>query len=328
MSSPTNTPNVNGADNSAVTPGTAAFARPPVAPTQRSDAIGSVLHHQTATGILQVVNAAQTFPPSAAGGTDVSGHVTAINANTPTPTAAPISSGTQALIRQSRDASLPSEAQLSNSAIGTSHPGTAPRSATAALNSASFIASASSTGGPYTNSERSISLLAVSDSAELFSWDSGRALVPQHPLAQGLRSDLAPQIARQLVEVMAQAAHRPIEIALSPQELGRVRMSIMTEDGAITVNIVAERPETLDLMRRHVDQLGQSFRNMGYDSITFSFGSGTEGSGTQDREKGSENGTAGTPSGTASQETGQAIDPASTTIHLNSDLHTGVDIRL
>ncbi len=49
-------------------------------------------------------------------------------------------------------------------------------------------------------------------------------------------------------------------------------MAIVTEDGSITVNIVAERGETLDLMRRHIDQLAQAFRGLGYDTVNFSFG--------------------------------------------------------
>ena len=43
-------------------------------------------------------------------------------------------------------------------------------------------------------------------------------------------------------------------------------------DAAVTVTILAERPETLDLMRRNIDQLTRDFQQMGYDSITFSFG--------------------------------------------------------
>jgi len=115
-------------------------------------------------------------------------------------------------------------------------------------------------------------LAATSEGGEVLHWDPLRASPTNLP--NPMRSDLTAHIARQLVEVLPQAAHRPVEIALSPQELGRVRMSITTDDGAVTVNILAERADTLDLMRRNIEQLGQSFRNMGYDQITFSFGQG------------------------------------------------------
>ena len=120
-------------------------------------------------------------------------------------------------------------------------------------------------------------LVPSSEGSEMLHWDPARA----SPIStsQPVRGDLTPHIARQLVEVLPQAAHRPVEIALSPQELGRVRMSIKTDDGAVTVSILAERADTLDLMRRNIEQLGQSFRSMGYDQITFSFGQGMDSDG-------------------------------------------------
>jgi len=42
----------------------------------------------------------------------------------------------------------------------------------------------------------------------------------------------------------------------------------------MTVSITAERPETLDLIRRHIDILGQDFRDMGYERSEFSFDQG------------------------------------------------------
>ncbi len=37
---------------------------------------------------------------------------------------------------------------------------------------------------------------------------------------------------------------------------------------------IADRPETLELMRRHIDILAQEFRDIGYGSAEFSFGQG------------------------------------------------------
>ena len=50
-----------------------------------------------------------------------------------------------------------------------------------------------------------------------------------------------------------------------------------------TLTLTAERPETLDLMRRHIDQLAQDFRDLGYRNLAFSFASegGQRGTGGQ-----------------------------------------------
>jgi flagellar hook-length control protein FliK len=124
---------------------------------------------------------------------------------------------------------------------------------------------------------------------------------------------------------MAGAAHRPTEIALSPQELGRVRMSVIAEDGAITVNILTERPETLDLMRRHIDQLGQTFRAMGYDSINFAFG---QGSSAADQNRGDQQHSDQQTSDTGSDELAEAAPRETTLINLDTASLRGVDIRL
>jgi flagellar hook-length control protein FliK len=55
----------------------------------------------------------------------------------------------------------------------------------------------------------------------------------------------------------------PIEIALDPPELGRVRLTLTEVNGALTLTIVADRPDTVDLMRRHLDLLAQEFARAG-----------------------------------------------------------------
>ena len=83
-------------------------------------------------------------------------------------------------------------------------------------------------------------------------------------------------VASQMVDALSNAQSKKIEIALNPEELGRVRMVLSTTDAGISVSIVAERPETLDLMRRHIGQLTEEFRNLGYVDIRFDFsGDGT-----------------------------------------------------
>lgn len=88
------------------------------------------------------------------------------------------------------------------------------------------------------------------------------------------RSDMPPRVADQLVQVARTAADGPVEITLRPEELGRVRMHLTAVDQSVTLVISAERPETLDLMRRNIDQLAQDYRDLGYENVSFSFGAG------------------------------------------------------
>lgn len=81
-------------------------------------------------------------------------------------------------------------------------------------------------------------------------------------------------IGYQLVDAVVQQAGRPVEVALNPEELGRVRIALTTLDSGISVAIVAERPETLELMRRHIEQLEAEFRQLGYENIGFEFSGG------------------------------------------------------
>lgn len=106
---------------------------------------------------------------------------------------------------------------------------------------------------------------------------SGPEPIGRHPLSP---SDLGAQviarsphgIGMQLADKMPATAGQPVEITLAPEELGKVRMTIWATDGGLTLQLVADRPETLDLMRRHIDQLAQDFRDMGFERLSFSFG--------------------------------------------------------
>ena len=62
-----------------------------------------------------------------------------------------------------------------------------------------------------------------------------------------------------------------VEVTLSPEELGRVRVSMQASESGMTVQITAERPETLELMRRHIDVLAGELRGQGHTGLAFSF---------------------------------------------------------
>lgn len=84
----------------------------------------------------------------------------------------------------------------------------------------------------------------------------------------------------QIAEAVRQPTNGTVEIRLSPEELGRVTLSMVPGDAGLMVQLVAERPETLELLRRHVDLLAADLQDLGYSGLEFSFGrEGRDGSG-------------------------------------------------
>jgi len=137
--------------------------------------------------------------------------------------------------------------------------------------------------------------------------------------AQLARPETAAAIARQLIEVASQAIDKPVELALNPEELGRVTMRVTSGEGGVGVAISAERPETLDLMKRHIDQLARDFREMGFSDATFSFAQQNKG----------QNPAAQGAHGTAMEAADQPVVASSENVlNLNLQSSTGLDLRL
>lgn len=86
------------------------------------------------------------------------------------------------------------------------------------------------------------------------------------------RADLPVNVARQIADAAQRGPGQSVEVSLQPAELGRVRMTLSAAEGGITVLIQAERPETLDLMRRNIEALEAAIGDLGYDDVAFSFG--------------------------------------------------------
>jgi hypothetical protein len=63
-----------------------------------------------------------------------------------------------------------------------------------------------------------------------------------------------------------------VEITLSPMELGQLRFEMRQTGDQVQIILSAERPETLDLLRRHSDALLQDFRAAGFAGASLSFG--------------------------------------------------------
>ena len=85
-------------------------------------------------------------------------------------------------------------------------------------------------------------------------------------------ADVARQIARATVE------HRGGEasLTLDPEELGVLRVTFSQQNGETLIQILAERPDTADLMRRHAELLLRDLAESGVGQARLSFSSGGE----------------------------------------------------
>lgn len=83
-----------------------------------------------------------------------------------------------------------------------------------------------------------------------------------------------PSPVNQIGDAVRATAGSRVELRLAPEELGRVTLSFQPDGDGVRVHLVADRPDTLDLFRRHTADLEAELRAAGYDSASFSFASG------------------------------------------------------
>ena len=97
------------------------------------------------------------------------------------------------------------------------------------------------------------------------------AAMSDHPRLTDPRP-VVPQVVMRLAEMAHEGGPTVLEVRLDPEDLGRLSLSMQTEGDVLRVHLVAERSETLDLMRRHAADLAVELRAAGFDSVAFSFG--------------------------------------------------------
>ncbi|WP_460272875.1 flagellar hook-length control protein FliK [Celeribacter sp. ULVN23_4] len=142
-------------------------------------------------------------------------------------------------------------------------------------------------------------------------------------LSMPTRLEWSPRLAAQIAEAARQIPDRPVEITLSPEELGKVRLSFhLSENGAMQVVIAAERADTLDLLRRNVESLSGEFRDLGYSDSGFTFQNFDQGAGQQAATFEEVQSSAALPS--------DLIDtmPLQTPVRLSLGSSSGMDLRL
>ena len=93
------------------------------------------------------------------------------------------------------------------------------------------------------------------------------------PLAHALAHALPGGLHATLVKAATTARRDDqVELTLAPVELGRVRFALATSGDQVQVTLSVERPETLDLLRRHAEDLRAEFRAAGFGGAALNFG--------------------------------------------------------
>jgi flagellar hook-length control protein FliK len=82
----------------------------------------------------------------------------------------------------------------------------------------------------------------------------------------------ARSVVTQLVQAARATVEGMVEVRLSPEELGRVRLSMTTIENGMNVLVTTERPETLDLIRRNIELFAADLAGQGFQNLNFSFG--------------------------------------------------------
>ncbi|MCG6882576.1 MAG: flagellar hook-length control protein FliK [Silicimonas sp.] len=117
---------------------------------------------------------------------------------------------------------------------------------------------------------------SVHGDSELVSIEQGgraRVAAPEHVRQE---QPAARSVVTQIVQSVTRSqASNVIEVRLQPEELGRVRLTLTPSDSGIAVQIVAERTETLDLLRRNIDLLAEDLNRRGFSDLDFSFEGGS-----------------------------------------------------
>ncbi len=127
-------------------------------------------------------------------------------------------------------------------------------------------------------------------------------------------------VTTQVAHLIVHRAEDRAEVLLEPAELGRMRFEITHRGDGVQILLSAERPETLELLRRHADQLTGEFRAMGFGSADLGFGTWGGGQAKPDR-------TAWTDLGPAPVINPGGIAPAPVTRALTTG-SGGLDLRL
>ncbi len=127
----------------------------------------------------------------------------------------------------------------------------------------------------------------------------------------------------QMHEALRQGPSGTIDVRLNPEELGQLKISFTQTDSGLNVVVHAERPDTLDLVRRHVDLLTQDLRLLGYGDISLDFGAPGSGQSETQGDTGTRN------QQTSVEDTGmRAPSESAAQAGVRMSHSSGLDLRL
>lgn len=96
----------------------------------------------------------------------------------------------------------------------------------------------------------------------------------KHPQAYAAYRDaVVSQTIEAIIRSGSTEQSQTTELTLTPDEFGKLKFEITTQDDQTSIRVFAERGETLDLLRRNADSLLNELRQMGLSQGTLSFGS-------------------------------------------------------
>ncbi len=85
---------------------------------------------------------------------------------------------------------------------------------------------------------------------------------------------IVPRIAHQIGMAMFVANENQIELRLDPPELGNVKINIELNGNSVRANILVERTDIIDLMRRNSEVLVRELQALGFNKVDLKFQSG------------------------------------------------------
>lgn len=132
----------------------------------------------------------------------------------------------------------------------------------------------SNQSGPIVNSQ--VSDIANSDLNDLTPRGDTAISAVRHAAAAAsdplhAASHRAAEPHRQVADAIVRTRDGMIEVLLDPVELGRVTVLLGSENHAGRLGLIVERPETLDLLRRHTDDLIRDLRDNGMPDARMDF---------------------------------------------------------
>jgi hypothetical protein len=161
-------------------------------------------------------------------------------------------------------------------------------------------------------------------------WSSAHAPTAGGTLnMQALPLVAVPRLAATIVALRREETGGMIEVALSPDELGtvRLRLEIDAQDpDRMIIHLAFDRPDTLELFRRNADQLSEAIRAAGYAEAKLDFGqSGTDHAAPEDQGR---SGRAANSGSEPRAATDSVAALAAANVHPQPAATAGLDLRV